>query len=115
MIYFAKDSRTMVETLFRKGGTAQGVYKKKGNGYLLCRGDGTPVVYIAKERTNIAPLCWPVSVSVCNGKVYFMNGLCSKDAQWAGVPEGYMDSHKWAKAMHEQCSKGLDYVGRDNG
>jgi hypothetical protein len=23
----------MVKTLFRKGGTAQGVYKKKGNGY----------------------------------------------------------------------------------
>jgi hypothetical protein len=90
---YAPNSSVVVESLFKKGGTCHGTYKKTKKGVFLYDLQGKERVYIRKDGVG------PVSTTHVKGKRYFMFATTSTDEKWLCTPKSYLNECLGAQAL----------------
>jgi hypothetical protein len=95
---FAKNSSEFTDTVFRKGGTAYGYYKKLKNH-----------IHLMDMRGKIfaAIICTPdfqgiVDASKINGLVFYKHAATDKTKKLLGVPKKCLDTFAYAQSIYNQ-------------
>ena len=93
--YAANDSQA-IESLFNRGGTVNGFYKKTRSGVLFSDMQGRERVFIRKDGLG------PISVHRYDGKLRYMFSTATSDESWLGLPDSYIAKCEGARDLARQ-------------
>ncbi len=79
---YARNESELVDTLFKSGGTANGLYKTTKNKTLLYKPNGELFACISHNQKQGY---FAVSASIQRDKPYFMYALCQPDEKYLGL------------------------------
>ena len=91
-LYFVRNAKLLVSSLFNASGTASGIFSVRKNGVLLSAPNGDPRVFVVNNRHNEQFLV-SCHRAEC-GRIRYMFGLSSLDAQFLGLPDSKMSTDR---------------------
>jgi len=98
---FAKDKNALLDSLFEQGGTASGIYKRKGNNQILFT-DGQGIVHSHLTRNSRGD-CFLGNAREQGKKVFMQVCLSEHMEKYFGIHEmGYNMQNEFVKNLAEK-------------
>lgn len=96
---FVKNKKEQVETLFLKGGTADGFYKVRKHAIVFYTLQGEPFAAMINNRHNEQ---FFVNCGLHKGKLFVQHGTNERVAEMLGLPDSLMDRDTIARRIKQE-------------